>query len=586
MAKIKKASIFLMIVLLCSPLTLSLQGHAQTEPTLAGTINNVISNVNLENVSPEWGTIYSQIFGLSNQSIFDTLIQEAVNQSDWQDAVWVARLAELNGYNSPILTNCLITALENMPTCGSLPVTCYTANQTVTAYPPEEFCVYDRYMVNAYRYAQELGVPGWNITQAFTDFAKAYMSAPKGSRSRYGEMLWINPALNFSASYSGRYYDEYAETLDMFLEFAANGVSGNITVNGLSLNATSFMDNMWIAVQNLWNGEYYDYNNEGIGISPSSNTIECEMGNFAQVIEEYQNYRGILPYFSNVINDLEYTCLASGWNSPIWASTGAIKHSTGNLQVRLPETLAALIAIQMLYPDFNATIQNNFQSMLQTGWQGLTNSTLYSNNQFQFEADSSTTISPEAYSDDASLLGAMTLFLDGIVPQTGSLAMTASNERYEDYQTCFPISQWQFDYQDQSIRIPVLAGTLSFTFGSQPVSQQFPTNGVYEIQFSSDWNNIASVTRVADLTMPQLKPATLQTQIRPTPTPTSTPISTPQPMVPISTMPTLTNPPTKGSAFSRNIVFFAVGLTPTLLIFLAVTFYIKKKKIDRNTGKV
>jgi hypothetical protein len=310
------------------------------------------------------------------------------------------------------------------------------------------------------------------------------------------------------------------------------------------------------------------------------------MGNFAQVIEEYQNYRGILPYFSNLINDLEYTCLASGWNSPIWASTGAIKHSTGNLQVRLPETLAALIAIQMLYPDFNATIQNNFQSMLQTGWQGLTNSTLYSNNQFQFEADSSTTISPEAYSDDASLLGAMTLFLDGIVPQTGSLAMTASNERYEDYQTCFPISQWQFDYQNQSIRIPVLAGTLSFTFGSQPVSQQFPTNGVYEIQFSSDWNNIASVTRVADLTMPQLKPAMLQTQIRPTPTPTSTPTSTPQPIATLFTMPTLTSQPTKGSAFSHNLVFFAVGLTPTLLVFLAVTFYIKKKKIDHNIGKV
>jgi hypothetical protein len=78
----------------------------------------------------------------------------------------------------------------------------------------------------------------------------------------------------------------------------------------------------------------------------------------------------------------------------------------------------------------------------------------------------------------------------------------------------------------------------------------------------------------------------LQTQIRPTPTPTSTPTSTPQPIATLFTMPTLTSQPTKGSAFSHNLVFFAVGLTPTLLVFLAVTFYIKKKKIDHNIGKV
>ncbi|MGA2682369.1 MAG: hypothetical protein ABSF44_11300 [Candidatus Bathyarchaeia archaeon] len=553
--------------------------HAQSEPTLAETINNILTNINLANVSPQWGTVYSQIFCLTNQSIFDTLIQEAVNQSDWQDAVWVARLAELNGFNSPILTDCLATALENMPMCGSLPATCNTANQTVTSYPPEVFCVYDRYMVNAYRYAQELGVLGWNMTRAFTDFADAYVSSPKGSGSRSGEMFWINPAANFSASYTGRYYDEYAETLGMFLEFALNGVRSNMTVNSLSLNATSFMDNMWGAVQDLWNGDFYDYNNMGIGLARAFDIVECEMGNFAQIAEEYQNYRGLLPYFSNVITDLEYTCLTSGWDSPIWASPGAIQHANDNSQVRLPETLAALIAIQMLYPQFNASMQTNFQSMLQTGWQGLVNSTLYSNGQFQFTAQNSTTALPEAYSDDASMLGAMTLFLDGIIPQTGSLSIAASNERYEDYQTCFPISQWQFNYQNQSIRIPVMAGTLIFTFGSQPVSQLFPSNGVYEIQFSPDWNSIASVTKVADITVPQLKPATLQTQIRPTPTPTSTSTPSPEATSAVSITPTLTSSPTGESpAIFHDLLFIAAVLTPTLLVFLAVTFYIKKKK--------
>ena len=59
--------------------------------------------------------------------------------------------------------------------CGSLPVTCVTK---LIGYPPEAFCLYDRYMINAYQDAQELGVSGWNITQAFLDFANAYLQMP------------------------------------------------------------------------------------------------------------------------------------------------------------------------------------------------------------------------------------------------------------------------------------------------------------------------------------------------------------------------------------------------------------------------
>jgi len=591
MVKNMKFSIVLLIFLFCSPVFLSTQGQAQSqpEPTLAETINSVLENINLSNLSPEWGSVYSQIFCLCNQSIFDSLIQQAINQSDWEDAIWVARLAELNGYASPVLSDCLVNALENMPMCGSLPITDYTANQTVTAYPSSEFCVYDRCLVNAYRYAQELGVSGWNITQAFTDFVNAYMSLSTGQGDQYGEMLWINPEANFSASYSGRYYDEYAETLDMFLEFAENGATSNITVNGLSLNATSYMDNMWIAAQHLWNGEFYDYNNAGIGLAPSFNTVECEVGNFAQVIAEYQNYRGLLPYFNDVINDLEYTCLASGWNSPAWASAGVIQHAESNFQVRLPETLGALIALQMLYPNFTAVNQDSFQSMLQTGWQGLVNSTLYNSNQFQFSAESSTSTLPNAFSDDASLLGAMTLFLDGIIPQTGSLAITASNERYQDYQTCFPIDQWQFDYQNQSIRIPVMAGDLTFIFGSQPVTQLFPTNGVYEIQFSPDWNGIISATKVADITVTQLKPATLQTQIRPTPapTPSATPTSTLKPTPTFQPASTPTAAPTSHApATSDKLWYASAALASTTIFFIAATLYLKKKKETRRRRNV
>jgi hypothetical protein len=301
MVPLKKLSVLLLVGLLVSSVFLGVPAARAQQPTLAQTIDAVLQNVNLANVSPQWGSIYPQIFCLTNASIFDSLISWAVNQSDWQDAVWVARLAELNGYSSQTINDCLVNALENIPMCGSLPVTCYDANQSVTAYPAECFCVDSRFIVNAFRYAQELDVPGWNITQAFIDFANAVNQAPTNimfTGSKYGEILWIDPPENFSASYSSRYFDEFAQTLGMFLEFAQNGVTGNITLNGLSLNATSFMDYMWNSTQSLWNGNFYNYNEEGP-------CIECETGNFAALISAYQNYQGTLPYFDRLLKLLK-----------------------------------------------------------------------------------------------------------------------------------------------------------------------------------------------------------------------------------------------------------------------------------------
>jgi hypothetical protein len=184
--------------------------------------------------------------------------------------------------------------------------------------------------------------------------------------------------------------------------------------------------------------------------------------------------------------------------------------------------MGALTALQMLYPDFNSSMQANFRAMLTIGWQGLVNSSLYNNNQFRMMD----TYGDDAYGDDASFLGLMTLFLYGIIPDTGYLAMNASNERYQDYRTCFPTSQWSFNYQNQTIRIPVIAGNLSFLFGSEEVSQNFPSNGVYNIQFADDWNSIISITNVTDISTTTLQPVTLQAIPRSTPSPTPTPTLT------------------------------------------------------------
>lgn len=88
-----------------------------------------------------------------------------------------------------------------------------------------------------------------------------------------------------------------------------------------------------------------------------------------------------------------------------------------------------------------------------------------------------------------------------------------------------------------------MAGNLSFIFGSQEVTQNFPSNGVYQVQFASDWNSIFSITKIADVNSVSLSPVTLQTITRPasTPSPTPKPIVSPTPTVEPTTQPT-TNP--------------------------------------------
>ena len=573
----RKISIILLIVLLLSsPFYLNIQlVHADEPATLADAINNVVSNIQ---ATDAWTAVYNQIFDLQNQSAFDTAITQALNQNNYQDVIFIARLAEINGYSSIIINDSIIMALQNFPMCGSLPLTCWA-----NSYAPDSFQVYDRYMINAYRYAEELNVSGWNINQAFTDFATQYLKPPTASivsvpiSTSSGEMLWINPAQNFSESYTGRYYDEHAETLDMFLLFALAGVTATVPYNGQQLNPINFMDDAWAKTQSLWNGQYYGYNTN------EQNNIECEMGNFATIISQYQNYRGSLPYFDRVIQDLEYTLLAENFSSPIWNNVGVVGHYQGASQERLDETLGNLIALQMLYPYFSPDMQSNFENMLRNGmWQGLINSNLFNNNQFQFNYNPSA-----GFSDDASSLGAMLLFLDGIVPQTGYLVITASNEAYQDYRTCFPTSEWQFNYQNQAIRIPVMAGNLSFILGSQEVTQNFSVNGVYNIQFDSDWNSIVSITKIADVNSVTLQPVTLQAITRPsaspspvaTPTPTPTPTPSPAPTSPPSSIPESTSTPVPTPSNKAStimpmqvygavlVIFAIVGITSGLVYF-------------------
>ena len=411
--------------------------YAQEQPTLAETINKVTSQI--QNWNSPWTVFYGQIFSQTNQSSYDTAILQAANQNDSLNVFFIARLAELNGYSSQTINNTLITVLnQNIPS----------------------LTLYNRYLPYIYEWALQLNISGWNITQAYNNF---------------------NPNWNGW----GRYYDEYAQTLSMYLE---------LTKNNLTQSIPNCAD-IWNNLQLLWNSnaDCYNYQN-------SMPETECEMGNFAQIIVNYfTTINQTIP--NTVIEDLQTKLLVNNFNSPGWGTDGVIKHADMNPQLRLVETLSTFTALQMLYPSFSTGNQTNFKNMMLTAWQGLINSPLFFNNSFTFTNDYG-----ESINNDASSVGAMTLFLDGIIPDTGYLIISPINERYQDCRTCFPTSQWQFNYISHSIKIPVTSGNLSFIFGTQQTSYNFTSNGVYTIQFSSDWNSIVLVNKVSNITTSIIQP--------------------------------------------------------------------------------
>jgi fibronectin type 3 domain-containing protein len=410
-------------------------------------------------------------------SAFDNAMSQDLASGNYNDALFVARLAQISGYTSPTISSGTLTALTDMPMAGSLP-----DNFDAQSYgDPNSACylVYDRYLIWAYQYAQQYGLTSkWNAQQAFTDFSNLYNKPPINSHS--GEMLFADPPGNWAYSYSSRYYDEYAETLSVFVQLAEIGVPG----------AMAYADKAWAGVQALWNGKYYEYD-------ASWPIIECESGNFAQVIAEYNQLHiqlegSTIPYWNRVLEDLDYKLLVNGWSSPGWSTAGVIVHGANgaNTEQRLWETMGAMTTLEALYPDFNSTMQASFDNMMlgsSKAWQGLMSSSLNVGGLFKGASDDSST------SNDATACAAATLFLDGIIPVTGSLAIPLKNEQYQDSRTSFPVTEFQFNSANNEITIPVNAGEITFIYGSSPVSYNFPANGNYTIQFSSDWNTITSV---------------------------------------------------------------------------------------------
>ena len=147
---------FLLVLSMGFSLLIVPVGNAQSQySTLATALNATVNNVNWA-AADSWTSTWGIILGGQSLSAFDNAMSQDIAAGNYNDALFVARLANLTGYSSSTISSGTLTALENMPMAGSLP-----DNFNAQSYgDPNSACylVYDRYLIWAYQYAQQYGL--------------------------------------------------------------------------------------------------------------------------------------------------------------------------------------------------------------------------------------------------------------------------------------------------------------------------------------------------------------------------------------------------------------------------------------------
>lgn len=469
--------VFVIVCLLA--ISFSMVKAGTPSATLAETINNIV-NDNSWTGSAE--TIHiGLIFGKAEPSAYDTL-----NVSQDYQWAWVRLLASMDGYTSQTLDNNVRDMMNHMfryiagiRISGYLPMT-YTA---MSIGGQRLWLDYDRYMITCYDLADNSSKL-WDKSKAVRELQNCYnvtMTTTQPPPLGYSDIGWI---------VSDRYYDENAESLDIFLKMGESN-----TANGI-----------WSRLNSLhWDGEMYMYR-------PGVESFECEVGNFAIIIGNYEETVGRIPDFDRISTDLYAKMLASGWNSIAWKYPSAMIHSQGKgsenrlptnetghgIEARLESTVAGIEALHMYYKI--SSWKANFVSLLigdipvwqEPVWKELLNSPFYENGQFRWRDSGET-------DNSATAAGALLLFLYGIIPDTGSLAIPCNEWTYQDFTSMIPATYFHFDYDARKIRIPVWAGNIKFAFGTETAQYTFPSDGIYDVQFGLDWNTVTGVVFIGNL---------------------------------------------------------------------------------------
>ena len=420
---------------------------------------------------------YGVLFNRCDKTVYDTIIRGQAERGEYVEVIRTKRKSELAGYESPVIDEHLKQALSEIGMLRSLP--------NIKTAERQGFLVTKRFLLHGYRYAAERNylTEKWDPAEGCNTFASCFQA--HGNRG----FLGCDPSTEEIYAPYFRYYDENMEPLDVFLFF--DEILADVT--GESQTNIDAEMAIWETVNTThWTGDHYYY-------KPSVPVYECETG-FFLLAAKFNNILGSkLPYFERSLTDIYTRLLKDQWDSPNWRDYVS-RHADTNEQKRLNSTIITFMVLHTYYRIMPADAQTAFRELLTGGeikaWEGLVNySGLYQDHQFCMN-DTYGSLEP---TDRATALGAMLLFLQGVVPETGSLAVPLIEEEYEDELAGLVVSHFAFDAADNTIHIPVWKGSINFHFGTDVVTADFSADGLYVVRFGKDWNSISDIEKIGGL---------------------------------------------------------------------------------------
>jgi hypothetical protein len=468
------------------------------QPDPNSLIANILQSISLINwlpSSPYSHSIYIKytgaLLGIYGASDFasEIVYENNLNTLDgFNNASMLRKMADMLGLSSTAIDTATKATLDSFPFFPNLHLPMnYSSMGTNQA---DSILAYRYACMNLYKVAKSLNynTTKWNGNLAWQEM-KTIMDIT-------GMPCKLNYFANGTTSHSGnRFYDENAEWMEFFIDMYEMDPINNI---GALVYAR---DTIWV-YDNLahWYTTHYIY-------SPSYPNYECEGAFFHLIFGKIMADNGYsLTNWDRVLTDIKSRYLDEGWLSPQWSTSipasssiyCVVHHNPNNPQHRLQNTVGAIFSLQAFYQILDATSQSNWIGMLNgttPAWQLME---LYSGlfNSWRWG------LSGEPYYDGATVYALPMLFLLGIVPSTASLYSPLYEYVYECWMNFD--NDWAFDYKNNRIVIPVFSGvngngSMTFIYGSTPVTQVFSNDGVWELIFSNDWNSILSATWLRNL---------------------------------------------------------------------------------------
>jgi hypothetical protein len=446
---------------------------------------------------------------------------------------WYVQLNKLGVAINETTIKAALDATQMLPNVGGLPYNFYNSN-TLKA----SFIVYNRYDLYAYQWAEQLNyqTDKWNLTQAYGVF--------NNSVTAYGKPVLCVGAnqVGWGISYGPRYYDECAETIDMYATFWKLGIPDGLVQAERWWNWANA--HLWV---NSTTGYFYKY-----GLS--SQQFECEAGGFDQIIWKLYNISPQLSNTTNLFVDMNTRALSQGWNSPQWGSY-VVKHATSNSQLRLQNTINSWASLLGFYSNLTEPMQSKVQALLNgtagaaPAWNLTLQNRLYDNATGMFRMQSDKGLSTEATAN-----GAVLLLMLSTVPVTGSLAVPLQDYVYEDINGIIDGGLSNINIAERTVTVSVASpGTFLSMFGTNIFEYELDSIGVWQLTFDSDWNALVSKTLLSELPTSRMyigltdqTDSTITPLPIPTaqPTPTPSPSTTPPAIVITPTVPKTTHTPT------------------------------------------